>query len=86
MLGADRGEALEIALGRDQHAGRAGHGLDDDGGDGRGVVQRDQALEIVGKLGAMLGLAAAEGIAAKIMRVANMVDAAKEACRTSCGC
>ena len=52
-------ELLEIALGRDQHAGGAGHRLDDHRGDGRGVVQRDEALEIVGELGAVLRLAAA---------------------------
>ena len=78
MLGAGCGEALEIALGRDQHAGRAGHGLDDDGGDGRGVVQRDEALEVVGKFGAVLGLAPAEGVAAKVVRVANVIDAGQQ--------
>ena len=78
VLGADRGEALQIALGRDQHAGRAGHRLDDDGGDGRGVVQRHETLEIVGKLGAMLGLAAAEGVAGEIVGVAKMVDAGEQ--------
>ena len=45
---------LQIALGRDQHAGRAGHRLDDHRRDGRGVVQRDDALELVGELGAVL--------------------------------
>ncbi len=33
-------------------------------------MQRDEALEIVGKLGAMLGFAAAEGVACEIVRVA----------------
>ena len=59
VLVADLAQPLEIALRRDQHAGRAGHRLDDDRGDGRGVVQRDDALELVGELGAVLGLAAA---------------------------
>ena len=63
VLGADRGETLEVALGWDQHAGRAGDRLDDDRGDGRGVVQRHETGEIVGQLVAMLGLAAAEGVA-----------------------
>jgi hypothetical protein len=56
VLGADLAQALQVALGRRQHAGGAGHRLDDDGGDGRGVVQRDEALQqLVGQLGAVLG-------------------------------
>ena len=47
---ADRAQSLQIALGRRQHAGRTGHRLDDDGRDGRGVMQRDDALEIVGEM------------------------------------
>ena len=39
---ADRAQALEVALRRRQHAGRARHRLDDHGGDGGGAVQRDQ--------------------------------------------
>ena len=41
-------------------------------------MQRDEALEIVGKLGAMLGLAAAEGVAGEIVGVAEMVDAGEQ--------
>src|SRR3990170_3833366 len=78
VLGTDRGEALQVTFGRDENAGRAGDGLDDDGGDGRGVVQRHETLEIVGKLGAMLGLAAAEGVAVPVVGVANMVDAGEK--------
>src|SRR5262249_19639053 len=76
--GSDRGEALEIALGRDQHAGRAGDRLDDHGGDGGGVVQGRETVKIVGKLGAMLWLAAAEGVAGEIVRVAYVVDAREQ--------
>ena len=86
VLGADRGEALEIALWRDQHAGGARHRLDDHRGDGRGVVQRDEALQIVGKLGAMLRLAAAEGVAARCRGCGGGGRRRKEACRTICGC
>ncbi len=37
----------EVALRRGQHAGRARHRLDDHRRDGRGVVQRHDALELV---------------------------------------
>ena len=50
VLVADLAQALEIALGRRQHAGRAGHRLDDDRGDGRGVMQRHETLELVGQM------------------------------------
>ena len=42
VLVADRAQPLEVALGG-SNAGGAGHRLDDHRGDGRGVVQRDQA-------------------------------------------
>ena len=69
---------LQIALRRDQHAGRAGHRLDDDGGDGRGVVQRDDALQLVGELRAMLRLAAREGVLGRQVRVRHVVDAGQQ--------
>src|SRR5206468_7774144 len=54
---ADLPEALEITLGRDQYAGRAGDGLDDHRCDVGGVVQLDQSLELVGELRAETRLA-----------------------------
>ena len=72
---ADLAQALQVALRRHQHAGTAGHGLDDDGGDGAGVMQRDAALQVVGKLRTMRGLAHAEGVACGVMRVADVVHA-----------
>ena len=78
VLGADRGEPLQIALGRNEHAGRAGHRLDDDRGHGRGVVQRHEALEIVGKLSPMQRFAPAEGIACQVVGVADVIDAGNE--------
>ncbi len=54
VLVADLAQALEVALRRRQHAGRARHRLDDDGRDGGGVVQRDETVEIVGKMRAPL--------------------------------
>ena len=38
---ADLAQSLQIALRRDQHAGRARHRLDDHRGNGRCVMQRD---------------------------------------------
>src|SRR6185312_14612151 len=78
VLGADRREALEVALGRNQDAGRARDRLDDDSGDGRGIVQRHETLKIVGKLGAILGLAAAEGVTGQVVGMAKMVDAGEK--------
>ena len=72
---ADRAQALEIAFRRDKHAGRASDRLDNAGRDRFCAVQRDQTLEIVGKLHAVLRLAFREGVAGKIMRVAQMIDA-----------
>jgi hypothetical protein len=54
VLVADRAQPIEIAFGRRQHAGRAGHRLDDDRGDGRSAVQRDDAFEFVGEVAAPL--------------------------------
>jgi hypothetical protein len=50
VLVADRPQALQIALRRDQHAGRAGHRLDDHRGDVGGVVQGDDPLQVVGQV------------------------------------
>ena len=78
VLGADLAQLLQIALRRDQHAGRAGHRLDDDRGDGRGVMQRDDALQLVGEFRAMLRLAAREGVLRQIVRVRHVVDAGQQ--------
>ena len=72
---ADRTQAVEIGLGRHQHAGRAGHRLDDHAGDGAGIVQRDQVLQRIGKLRAVNRLAATEGIASRIMRMRQVIHA-----------
>ena len=68
-------QPLQIALRRRQHAGRARHRLDDDGGDGLGAMQRHQPLEIVGEFGAMRRQVLRERIAGEIMGVADMIDA-----------
>ncbi len=78
VLVADRAQPLEIALGRHQHAGGAGDRLDDDGGDGRGIMQGDDALKLVGELDAVLRLAAREGVAGGVVGVADVVDAGQQ--------
>ena len=75
VLRADLAQPLQVALGRDQHAGRTRDGLDDHGGDVAGVVQRDEALEFVGEVRAVLGLAARVGVAGEVVRVRQVVDA-----------
>ena len=51
---ADLAQALQVADRRQYHAGGAGNRFDDDRGDGRGVMQGDQALELVGEMRAPL--------------------------------
>ena len=66
---ADLAQPLEVALRRHQHAGRAGHRLDDHRRDGRWIVQREQALELVGELGAVRGLPSRERVPRQVVRV-----------------
>src|SRR6478735_4545555 len=61
---------------RQQHAGGAGDRLDDHCGDRRSVVQRDDPLEVVGELGAVLGQAARERVLLEVVGVAQVIDAA----------
>ncbi len=85
VLVADLAQALQIALRRRQHAGRARHRLDDDGGDGRGVVQRDDALEFVGEMRAPFRLALGEGLLLRGCRCAAGGRRRPAARRTTCG-
>ena len=78
VLVADLAQALEIALRRRQNAGGAGHGLDDHGGDGGGVVQRDDALQLVGEMRAPFRLAAGEGLFGAVIGVRQVVDARQQ--------
>ena len=75
---ADLAQALQVALRRDQHARRAGHRLDDHRRDRRRVMQRDQALQVVGQFRAMRRQADAEGIAGDVVGVAQVVDARQQ--------
>jgi hypothetical protein len=65
---------LQVALGRDQDAGGARHGLHDHGGHGLGPVQRHDPLQLIGQIAAMLGLTAGEGVLLGQMGVRQMVD------------
>jgi hypothetical protein len=71
-------QLLQVALGRDQHAGGAGYRLDDDGGDGGGVMQGDEALELVGQMGAPGRLSLAEGVLLQVVGVGQMIHAVEE--------
>ena len=75
---ADRAQPLQIALRGRQHAGRARHRLDDDGGDGRGIVQGDDVLELVGEMGAPFGLAARKSLFGAIIGMRQMIDAGEK--------
>ena len=75
VLVADLAQPLQVALRRDQHAGRARDRLDDHRGDVRRVVQRDDALQLVGQVGAPFRLAPAEGVMRLVMGVRHVIDA-----------
>ena len=70
-------QPLQVALRRDQHAGRARDRLDDDGRDGLGAVQRHQPLELVGEMRALLRLPAREGVVGQV-GVRQVVDAGQQ--------
>jgi hypothetical protein len=76
VLGAELAQFLQIALRRRQHAGRTGHRLDDDGGDGVGAMQRDQTLDVVGEFGAVLREVLRECVAFEIVGVADVIGRA----------
>ena len=75
MLGADLAQALQIALRRDDDAGRSLHRFDDHGGDGARIVQRDDALEVFGEMQAPIGLTSREPHLRGVPGVRQMVDA-----------
>ena len=66
MLVADLAQALQIALRRDQRAGRSRDRLDEYGGDGRPAIGRAVAFQIVRQFHAvLLGLTVAEQFLAR---------------------
>ncbi len=78
MLGGDLAQLFQVALGRDQHAGRAGHRFDDHRRDGRGVVQRDDAFEFIGQLRAPGRLALGIGVLLQVVGVGQVVDGGQQ--------
>ena len=81
VLRADLAQLLQIALRRNQHAGRAGHRLDDHRGDRRRVVQRDDAFEFVGEMRAPCGLALRERVVFEVVRVRQVIDRRQQRAR-----
>ena len=75
---ADGAQPLQITFGRRQHAGRAGHRLDDHGGDRRGAVQRDDAFELVGEMPAPFRLALGKGLMLAAIGCRQMIDAGQQ--------
>ena len=78
VLGADLAQALQVALGRDQHAGGAGHRFHDHGGDVGGVVQGDQAFELIGQVRAVFRLALGEGVLFQVVGMRQVVHARQQ--------
>ena len=78
MLARQFAQALQIALWRDQHAGRPRHGFDDHGGDRFGAMQRHDPFQLIGQIGPMLGLTPAKGVLGKLMRMGQMIDAVQK--------
>ncbi len=74
MLAGYLAQPLKVALGRQHHAGRAGHRLDDHRGDILGAVQGHQAFQLLGLFHAMLGQADGEGVAGDVQGVRQVVD------------
>ena len=75
VLRAQLTQAFQVALGRDQHARRTGDGFDDHCCDIAGVVQRNEALEFIGEIRPVFGLAARERIPGGIVRVGQVIHA-----------
>ncbi|MNT12516.1 hypothetical protein D3C72_1474460 [compost metagenome] len=70
---ADLAQLLQVALGRNDHAGGSGHRLHDDGGDRRRVMQGDDALQRVGQMGSPIGLPARIGHLVAVVGVGQVV-------------
>ncbi len=75
---ADRAQFLQIPARRNEHARGARDGLDDDRRNGRRVVQRDDAFQIVGEMAAPVRLAAAVGHLGGVVGMRQVVDARQE--------
>ncbi len=76
VLVADFPQPLEIALGRNENAGRSGDRLDEARGDVLRAVEIDEALQVVGEIGAVRALAGRKAVLGQV-RVAHVRDARK---------
>ncbi len=74
---ADLAQPLQVAHRRHDHAGGALHGLDHDGGDGGGIVQGHQPLQLIGQMGAPTWLAAREGHVRPVVGGGQVIRAAE---------
>ena len=79
-------QPLKVALGRQHHAGRAGHRLDDHRGDILGAVQGHQAFQLLGLFRAMLGQADGEKRCGRRQGVRQVVDPRQQVGERPCGC
>ena len=52
---AKRTQSLQVTRGRRDDTRRTRHRLDNNGGDGRGVMQRNQICKLIGKVGTVIG-------------------------------
>ena len=78
VLGAQLAQALQIAFRGNQHAGGTGHRFDDDGRDGRCIVQRDDALQFIGQVHAHFRFAPGVRVLVEVMSVRQVVDARQQ--------
>ena len=69
MFGGDFAELFQIALRRDQNAGGARHGLDNDSSNGFRTMQRNNGFQIIRKMRTPLRAALGEGVMLKIMGI-----------------
>ncbi len=74
VLVADFPQPLEIALGRNEHAGRSRDRLDEARGDVLRAVEIDEALQVLGQVGAVRAFAGREPVLGQV-RVAHVRDA-----------
>ncbi len=81
MLRADFAQLLQVALRRYQYARGTGERLDDHGGDGRCIVQRDEALQFLGEMLAPRGLALRERVVREIVRMRQMIHRGQQRAR-----
>ncbi len=72
---AQLAQSLQVAQRRHQHAGGAGHRLDEHRGNVGSVVQRHQAFQLVGHVGTGGGLATHEGLRGRVPGAAQVVGA-----------